>query len=780
MDEVFDRVLRQLRRSNSIQNPVSRRRLRRFKSIIPIMARVPIIRLIHEETSLHCDLSFKSLGSVINSNLMRFYTLYDPRVHPLMTFIRYWGRMHSLLGSNKIKPYALMLMIVVYLNQELILPNLIYLQQLEMTKNNTNLMMVNGWNFAFMNDVDIVRKAASDFVKRPPDYFEREVSYKDILQLATGFFKKFGAFDFESFVICPLMGSQVDKVVFTDPDTFASMEFPASFSKLQKLRHSTSMCVQDPFILDFNVTSNVTIKIVKTFTSLCRETSTILDKILLQANEQENGINLFSEVFLNTKGLIVKKISPALPLKTQDPIIGNIVDTLTLKGVDKVEIEKPVSVSVSKIENIVQQPNNKENEAITPAQQADASGNSEFAMDVSLSEYNNFEDAADALSHDVVETDVADKNIAPPDHELFNHPFIPEIFTYSLGLSVSLEFEQLFKTVLSSLDSRVEVENRMKITWVAFADDFFRNIFDKGFGLKIITQNKLPYRRPLNLNLEEMRDRRELDDCLPYTIDVSLDGNKKRYKIQTILPNSSFCKKRDHSPGDPQMHQELVKRNPFNINRRGNDIVESMQSQDFSMDVTDGHNFAPSRNSDLATRSTSDAEAITQTAGPISNSINANNGIEPTPQDSLFIYPLTRDAYTKLQSGFRKPFSMALEIGGEADAFIERKHRSFKRSLFTQKSDVLYVNPINMEERATMTFGVNGARAGRRRMGVNFHCNISVDTLEPFVVVHLNEVLDSPAKFPVVHIIRDTGFSQMFHQYAMYRLKKMLSKPRTN
>jgi len=53
-----------------------------------------------------------------------------PVVKPLMTLLRYWGKFHSLTGSNSIKNYALNLLVLVYLANQKIIPSISDLQNM--------------------------------------------------------------------------------------------------------------------------------------------------------------------------------------------------------------------------------------------------------------------------------------------------------------------------------------------------------------------------------------------------------------------------------------------------------------------------------------------------------------------------------------------------------------------------------------------------------------------------------------------------------------------------
>lgn len=424
-NDIFERTLSCIRRNNSSARRQGRKPW--FRSINPVYARVPIIRLTHEATELQCDLSFSSILSVHNSRLMKFYIQFDPRVRPLMMFLRYWGRYHSLLGSNKIKPYALMLMAVVYLNQNRILPNVNFLQ------NNYagEPLILEGWNAGFESNVEKVQQIICQSGYPAPSVPE-ELDYSDVLKLAQGFFDMFGNLNFADFVVCPLLGNFVEKSYLRDEDKFQAMFMSKDiFQLVKEIKLQSPMCIQDPFKLNFNVTSGVDPKQVKRFTSICRETAKFLEDILVA----KKG-NLFSSVFVNIENLLSRKENANNNNRAEEPfVISNwdvstaheVVDHLAQKLVQQKDDADKLSLINS----------NSETETARASVESDQ-GN-QFCRDV-------------------------------PDNIVHQ-----QTFTFSSEHYISQEFEHIFMTAWSCLGvTQGELTNCMKILWTGFASDFFQ------------------------------------------------------------------------------------------------------------------------------------------------------------------------------------------------------------------------------------------------------------------------------------------------------------------
>lgn len=97
-------------------------------------------------------------------------------------------------------------------------------------------------------------------------------------ELLLGFFQYYGEFDYMHSVICPLLGSKCDKHLFTYLDKKST--FPEDMepyvTHLQGVnpeffRVDSAMCVQDPFVLSYNITRAVPVLTLRSFKEYCKK-----------------------------------------------------------------------------------------------------------------------------------------------------------------------------------------------------------------------------------------------------------------------------------------------------------------------------------------------------------------------------------------------------------------------------------------------------------------------------------------------------------------------------
>jgi len=192
-------------------------------------ARVPIVKAVHVPSGISCDLSFGNKASLWNTEFIQFCCLSDPRVRPLIMVVRYWGRMHCLVGREgcvRMCNYALTMLVIAYL-QQIPCPILHSVQQLLMC-----------------TDVDL---APSSFCShllanahKLPVLHKSTLSISDLL---LGFFNHYRNFDYSNSVISIFFGRTCRKDLFCGGNI---------------LPIKKPFCVQDPFELNFNICRNIT------------------------------------------------------------------------------------------------------------------------------------------------------------------------------------------------------------------------------------------------------------------------------------------------------------------------------------------------------------------------------------------------------------------------------------------------------------------------------------------------------------------------------------------
>ncbi|KAM3959710.1 speckle targeted PIP5K1A-regulated poly(A) polymerase isoform 1-T3 [Aphomia sociella] len=215
-----------------------------FDEILPIpRANTPIVKFFHIPTGTNCDLTFKTELGARNSSLISFFLRADPRLIPIAVLIKYWAKVHDISGSGKITNYALIMLIIFYLQQPniAILPSIRRLQQ-----DPRDDYIVDDWNTGFMNRLESL----------PPITNRSTIS-----ELLGGFFEYYATFNFDEMIVCPYLGYPVKKELFKDlnnlPEGFERYKDNIINKKMMGLRFNTSWCVQDPFEQCHNVASPI-------------------------------------------------------------------------------------------------------------------------------------------------------------------------------------------------------------------------------------------------------------------------------------------------------------------------------------------------------------------------------------------------------------------------------------------------------------------------------------------------------------------------------------------
>lgn len=117
-----------------------------FSNFLPIShARVPILKCHHIRTGYQCDINFSDSYGILNSPIVARLLAFDHRIYVLATILKYWTKVHDCSGKNRISNYAVVWMLLFYLQQLAtpILPPICAFQQ------RVCPLYVNGYNFAY-------------------------------------------------------------------------------------------------------------------------------------------------------------------------------------------------------------------------------------------------------------------------------------------------------------------------------------------------------------------------------------------------------------------------------------------------------------------------------------------------------------------------------------------------------------------------------------------------------------------------------------------------------
>ena len=205
-------------------------------------AKIPIIKIQDRKTGIKCDINFTADMGVKNSKFLSYLASLDRRCVPFVLTVKYFCLKKGIIGSGlgqHLNSYTVVLMAVFFLQQKGILPSISKLQE-----------GVNGdfcycWNFAF-ND---------EYV-----HLEKQTQ-QTVASLLADFFRFYSQFDYNFFIICPLMGYSIQKHQLK-----SGVDLPTRMMKetkqgriltYERMHLDCPFVVQDPFELQRNVSAAV-------------------------------------------------------------------------------------------------------------------------------------------------------------------------------------------------------------------------------------------------------------------------------------------------------------------------------------------------------------------------------------------------------------------------------------------------------------------------------------------------------------------------------------------
>lgn len=137
------------------------------------------------------------------------------------------GKVHDCVGKNRISNYAILWMLIFYLQQEEVFPTIHQFQI------GVQPYLVNHYNFAFDERVK-----------------NQTTNRKRCSELLLGFFKFYKSYQFDSQVICPLYGRSFckdDILEYKLPEFQRYHELLTMNQSLSSMQFNKCICIQDPF-----------------------------------------------------------------------------------------------------------------------------------------------------------------------------------------------------------------------------------------------------------------------------------------------------------------------------------------------------------------------------------------------------------------------------------------------------------------------------------------------------------------------------------------------------
>nr|XP_003699178.2 PREDICTED: uncharacterized protein LOC100875098 isoform X1 [Megachile rotundata]XP_012151145.1 PREDICTED: uncharacterized protein LOC100875098 isoform X1 [Megachile rotundata]XP_012151816.1 PREDICTED: uncharacterized protein LOC100875098 isoform X1 [Megachile rotundata]XP_012152416.1 PREDICTED: uncharacterized protein LOC100875098 isoform X1 [Megachile rotundata] len=227
-----------------------------------------VIKLLYKRTRVQCDIFITNSLFVQSFQLIRSFKDSYPPCKTLILFIEKWFSCFDLPSKHGLINHAIAWLVIFYLQLSSDLPNVATL----IKQNNINKFIC-GWNTAQSKN--------------------NNKSMQSISLLLSRFFQFYANFDYQHYIICPLMGYAVAKRAFINLDTLPKemkpyINYMRESNNPECLRIDSPLCVQDPLDLSRNLTKAVNSITLKYFKQYCQDSAFILQQISMKKTENAN------------------------------------------------------------------------------------------------------------------------------------------------------------------------------------------------------------------------------------------------------------------------------------------------------------------------------------------------------------------------------------------------------------------------------------------------------------------------------------------------------------
>nr|XP_027196839.1 poly(A) RNA polymerase, mitochondrial-like isoform X2 [Dermatophagoides pteronyssinus] len=227
---------------------IFRSKLNHYFSTLFIDASCPIIKLNSNRNRINrkmftCDLNVTNPFGIYNSIFLSFLCEFCPKFQMVAVLLRLWAKCNDLICFSSMNSYTFtMLVLFFFQNEKILLP----FEQLG----------INFSDYFFETDPDTFKQLIRDKCKAL--VCETELSIFDLLRR---FFVFYAKFDYYQFVISTRLGRPIRKNEFIDIIVDGGYDFTMN----------NTLCVEDPFELERNISKNIKfIKIIQ-FVQQCEE-----------------------------------------------------------------------------------------------------------------------------------------------------------------------------------------------------------------------------------------------------------------------------------------------------------------------------------------------------------------------------------------------------------------------------------------------------------------------------------------------------------------------------
>ncbi|KAG5677053.1 hypothetical protein PVAND_006837 [Polypedilum vanderplanki] len=204
-------------------------------------ARVPLIRLMHKERKVICDVNFNSKFGYYNSYFIAHILKYDRRIKELAIILKLWSKSHRIASQMILSNYCLVMLLFFYLqNNENPMLDTIYNNQ--RSKNQMILDLKYKWNFYFNDNIN--------------KSFNNHQSLRELL---IGFFEFYDKLNFKNYIVSLYTGKLIKRSDFEKLPELEDFRNLLKENNLKPLQYDNvdTFVVQDGFELNLNIGSKV-------------------------------------------------------------------------------------------------------------------------------------------------------------------------------------------------------------------------------------------------------------------------------------------------------------------------------------------------------------------------------------------------------------------------------------------------------------------------------------------------------------------------------------------
>jgi len=152
-------------------------------------ARFPLLTLRDEAGQLgDCDVSINNRLPLANSELLRSYSVLDPRARPLVLLVKSWAKSHKVCGAHEgnLSSYAWTIMAIYFMQLLRLLPSLQLL-----AKEETSISSIDYWGLQRTFDASFL--PAEEYLRHPKaEGSEIDPAKPSLAEIVYGFFHFFG------------------------------------------------------------------------------------------------------------------------------------------------------------------------------------------------------------------------------------------------------------------------------------------------------------------------------------------------------------------------------------------------------------------------------------------------------------------------------------------------------------------------------------------------------------------------------------------------------------